>query len=434
MSPSTSRWIDLDKRHGWHPFTQMRDWNAPDHDPLVLVSGEGCMLTDSEGREYLDGNSSIWTNIHGHNHPKINAAIREQLDRVAHVSFLGFTHPGAATLAARLAAFFPKTDLQRVFFSDDGSTAVEVAIKMTIQYCQIRGTPHRKRFISFCNAYHGDTIGAASLGGVPLFHDRFTDFQFPVTRVSSMDDIASLHDAGDVAAVIVEPLIQGVAGIRPWPQGMLGQLRDWCDHTGALLIFDEILTGFGRTGKMFACHHENVVPDFLCLAKGLTGGYLPLAATMVREGVFEAFLGTMEERRTFYYGHSYTANPLGCAAALASLDIFEEERTLTHLPAKIETLHNALQTLSGHPHVLATRQLGLISGIELCKRRAPNVPYDWLEQIGAKVCVVARDHGLLTRPIGDVLVFMPPLSVSSTQIEFGIGSLRRAIDAVCGSE
>ena len=425
----TAHWQSLDRAHSWHPFTQMQDWCAGD--PLVLTHGNGCLLYDSEGNGYIDGNSSIWTNIHGHNHPHINAAVRAQLERVAHTSFLGFTHPGAVELAGRLCDVFPGSDMERVFFSDNGSTALEVAIKMAVQFRQLRGESERVRFLAFADAYHGDTMGASSLGGVPLFNERFAAHQFPVTHVRSMEEVYAVKNADCITAVVIEPLVQGVAGMRAWPAGMLRELRAWCDAQGVLLILDEVLTGFGRTGTMFACQQEQVLPDFLCLAKGLTGGYLPMAATLVRRHVFDAFLGTFAEQRTFYYGHSYTANPLGCAAALASLDVFETEQTLAQLPDKIEHMRRVLHSID-LPHVGTIRQTGLIAGIPLFQDVASCTPYDWREQRGAAVCLAARRHGLLTRPIGDVLVLLPPLAVSREEITHAVRALALAIEEVCG--
>ena len=334
---TTAQLTAADKAHLWHPFTQMSEWCAPGHEPLVLARGEGALLRDSEGREYIDGNSSIWTNIHGHNHPKINAAIRDQLERVAHTSFLGFTNPPAIRLASELVSLFSPGTLTRVFYSDDGSTAIEVALKMAAQYWQLRGEPQRKNFVAFSNAYHGDTMGAASLGGVKIFHDRFAAWQFPVEHVSG---VRELQNPVSIAAVVIEPLIQGAAGMRLWPRGMLAELRRWCDTNDVLLIADEVMTGFGRTGTMFACEQEKVVPDFIALAKGLTGGYMPLAATLTTEKIFSAFLGTLAEQKTLYYGHSYTGNQLGCAAALASLAIFREENTLGALQKKSRSFRN----------------------------------------------------------------------------------------------
>ncbi len=421
-------WIAAEKLHLWHPFTPMRDWCTTDHDPLVLVSGEGALLRDSEGREYIDGNSSIWTNLHGHNHPTINAAIRTQLDLVAHTSFLGFTHRPGIELASALAGLWPAETLTRVFFSDDGSTAIEVALKMAAQYWQMLGETQRTQFVAFDNAYHGDTMGASSLGGVPLFHGRFRAWQFPVTHVAAFEELTRLS-ARDIAAVVIEPLIQGAAGMKLWPPGMLRQLREWCDANRVLLIADEVMTGFGRTGTMFACEREKVVPDFLAVAKGLTGGYLPLAATLTTERIFEAFLGTAGEDRTFYYGHSYTANQLGCAAALASLRVFIEERTLEVLPQKIALLANLLADLSKRSHfVNAIRQCGFIAGIELTARDGGS--FERTLQTGSRVCLAARKHGLLTRPIRDVMVLMPPYCITDAELDRAVRAIELAISEV----
>ena len=419
-----------DKAYSWHPFTQMRDWCAGD--PLVLVEGEGAILRDSLGREYFDGNSSIWTNIHGHAHPAITQAIRDQLDRVAHVSYLGSTNAPAAELAQRLVSLFPPDSLTRVFFSDDGSTAIEAALKMAIQFWQLTGCPKRSCFVAFDRAYHGDTAGAASLGGIGAFHDRFAGHHFPVEHIGDPEELDSLpgFQAGEIAAVIIEPLIQGAAGIRLWPPGLLRRLREKCDATGTLLILDEVLTGFGRTGTLFACEQENVVPDFLCLAKGLTGGYLPLAATLTTERVFSAFLGGFEEQKTFYYGHSYTANALGCAAALASLNVFRDENVIASLQPKIAFLRRLLDGLRPIPHVFEIRQCGFIAGIEV---RHPNgMAYPWQDRMGGRICEAARAHGLLTRPVLDTIVLMPPLCASTEQLSHAAAAIARSIAEVCG--
>jgi adenosylmethionine---8-amino-7-oxononanoate aminotransferase len=418
---------DADKRHVWHPFTQMKAWCADGHEPLVLVDGEGAILRDAAGREYIDGNASIWTNIHGHRHPGITAAIKDQLDRVAHVSFLGTTHPGAVLLAGRLAALAPGTGLDKVFFSDNGSTAIEVAVKMALQFWQLTGHPERRRFAAFESAYHGDTAGAASLGGVGAFFDRFAPLHFEALRVAGLDDLERLPEAltRGIAGVVIEPLVRGAAGIRLWPPGMLRGLRAWCDRTGVLLIADEVLTGFGRTGTLFACEREGVRPDFLCLAKGLTGGFMPLAATLTTQNVFDAFLGGFEE--TFFYGHSYCANPLACAAALAGLDAFEQEHTLEALQPKIALLSNLLDGLRRNPRVRETRQCGLIAGIEL--QQATGQPLDWRAQTGARVCLAARAHGLLTRPVLDTVTLIPPLCISHDQLEQTARALECAIES-----
>lgn len=426
--PRPSEWntaalLAADKRHVWHPFTPMADWCAPEHEPLVLVRGEGALLWDSEGREYIDGNSSIWTNIHGHNHPHINAAIRAQLERVAHTSFLGFTNPAAIELAEAIVALLPK-ELSRVFFSDDGSTAVEVALRIADQYWRLRGEA-RGQFVSFRGAYHGDTAGAASLGASAMFKGGPDGWYFPSTQVASVEELEAIFPDEDrgVAAVVIEPLVQGAAGMRLWPKGTLAALRKWCDRYGALLVADEVMTGFGRTGTMFAFEQEGAVPDILVLGKGLTGGYLPLALTIVTETVFAPFLGRGGEC-TLFYGHSYTGNALGCAAAKASLEIFERESVLSQLQAKIGLLAGELAALARLPAVLETRQCGFIGAVELR-------PVDD-RKLGAEVCRAARAHGLLTRPIRDTIVLMPPFCITPEQLQQAGRALRFSIDEVCG--
>jgi len=415
--PVSAELIHLDKTHLWHPFTQMQDWCAPEHEPLLITSGSGAVLRDQHGREYLDGNSTIWTNIHGHGHPRILAAIKEQLDRIAHVSALGYTNEPAILLAAELVALWPAGTLTRVFFTDDGSTAIECAMKMAIQFRQQTGQPGRVRFIAFDHAYHGDTMGAASLGGVTVFHDRFRRLGLPVTFVRDMEELRALS-AEDCTAVIIEPLIQGAAGMKLWPPGMLRELRAWCDAQDVFLIADEVMTGFGRTGKLFACEHEDVVPDFLCLAKGLTGGTMPLAATLTTGRVFRAFLGGYAE--TFFYGHSYTANPLGCAAARASLAVFTEENTLATLQPKIALMAELLAALESEipQRISVVRQCGFIAGIDLRE-----------EGSGPCVCLAARANGLLTRSVRDTLVLMPPLCTTEEQLRAAVDALRAAIQA-----
>lgn len=419
MNDQTMLWLEQDRRHCWHPFTDQRAWCDPGFEPLVLVRGSGVWLWDSEGRRYFDGNSSIWTNIHGHAHPYINAALRRQLDDVAHTSYLGFANPRASELAERLCAFFPAETLSRVFFSDDGSTAVECAVKMALQYRMQRGEPRRTRLVAFADAYHGDTMGAASLGGVSLFFERFRKFGMAVTFVRNIGELTSLN-ADEIAAVIIEPLVQGVNQMNCWPPGLLRELRLWCDRTGVHLILDEVMTGFGRTGTMFACQQEQVVPDFLCLAKGLTGGYMPLAATMTTDVIYRAFEGP---ENIFYYGHSYTANPLGCAAALASLDVFAQERVMEQLPDKMAAFSDRLhQAFAQH----RLRICGLIAGIEL--RTREDGAFDPGERMGAKVCLAARRHGLLTRPIRDTLVLMPPLCSRADELDFAVDALKAAVE------
>ena len=407
---------DKDKSYLWHPFTVMSAWCSDDYEPLVIHKGEGVHVFDDLGNQYIDGNSSIWTNLHGHNEKRINAAINEQLKKVSHVSFLGTTNEPAILLAEKLVHLFPQNSLNRVFYTDDGSTSIECAMKMAIQYYQIINQPLRNKFIAFDNAYHGDTFGAASIGGINKFFSRFNHLGLPTLKLSSSKDLESL-DANEIAAVVIEPKVQGAAGIRLWPDGMLKKIRRWCDENEVLLILDEVMTGFGRTGKMFACEHENVLPDLLCLAKGLSGGYLPLAATMVKESIFEAFLGG--EETTFYYGHSYSGNPLGCAAALASLNIFEEDKVLKKLDSKIECLKTGLSELKyKNPLISEVRQIGLISGIEISNE---------LGIIGPDICHLARNYGLLTRSIGNVIVFMPPLIIDENQIYESLNAIESAI-------
>jgi len=419
MRDETRRWIQSDQAHCWHPFTRQGEWCAAGHEPLIITHGKGAWLWDSEGRRYFDGNSSIWTNIHGHAHPVISAAISHQLEKTSHVSFLGFSHPGAVELAERLCNFFPANTLERVFFSDDGSTAIECSLKMAAQFRLQTGAPQRNEFVAFANGYHGDTLGAASLGGVGRFFERFKNHGYPVTHVRSLEYLRAL-DPKKIAGVVIEPLIQGVNEMRPWPAGMLAELREWCDKTGVHLILDEVMTGFGRTGTLFACQQENVIPDFLCLAKGLTGGTLPMAATLTTSTIYKAFLDGPEN--AFYYGHSYTANPLGCAAALASLNVFEQEQTLEKLPAKIAHLRFGLAALKdAHPIIHEVRQCGFICGIEFRHTNGEKFPAD--HRAGEAICQAARSHGLLTRPILDTLVFMPPLCTTPAEIDYAIAAL-----------
>ncbi len=405
----------------------MGDWCAPEHEPLILVEGKGALLWDSEGREYIDGNSSIWTNIHGHNHPHINAAIREQLERVAHTSFLGFTNPAAIELAERIVQLFPPNTLSRVFFSDDGSTGMEAALRITEQYWRLRGA-ERTQFVSFCGAYHGDTAGAASLGASAMFKNGPAGWYFPSSQVATVEELEAIFpdEEQGVAAVVIEPLIQGAAGMRLWPAGTLARVRKWCDRSGALLIADEVMTGFGRTGTMFAFEQEEAVPDILVLGKALTGGYLPLALTVVKEKIFEPFLGSDNAASTLFYGHSYTGNSLGCVAARASLEIFEQENVLEGLKAKIASLAAKLAAVKDLPAVREVRQCGFISAIEL------NLEFTSLPagSVGAAVCRIARSHGLLTRPIRDSVVLMPPYCITETQLEQAVQAIRSAIEEV----
>jgi adenosylmethionine-8-amino-7-oxononanoate aminotransferase len=425
MKWDTDTLIARDKKFIWHPFTKMPDWCAPGHEPLVLVEGRGAILRDSRGREYIDGNSSIWTNIHGHNHPQINAAIRQQLGRVAHTSFLGFTNPPAIELAAAIVDLFPKDTLSRVFYSDDGSTGIEVALRIADQYWRLKNS-RRHQFIAFQNAYHGDTAGAASLGAAAMFQIGPSRWNFPAIQIPNLKALKQLSatEIAKIAGVVIEPLIQGAAGMRLWPEGTLRAVREWCDQTGELLIVDEVMTGFGRTGKMFAIDHESVIPDIMVLGKGLTGGYLPLAITLVTDEIFSRFDGSIADGRALAYGHSYTGNALGCAAALASLEIFEQENVLENLQPKIEQMRAGLESIRGLPDVHEIRQYGFISGIELAENGDVN--------LAVKVCAAGRRHGFLTRPIRDVVVLMPPLCISPDELERAIAAIRLSIMETCG--
>lgn len=392
----------------------------------MIERGEGVWLYDTEGNKYIDGNSSIWTNIHGHSHPVINQAIKDQLEKISHSSYLGYGHPLASELASRLVSFFsdaPDRNLQRVFFSDDGSTAVECAMKMALQFRIQNGEPERTEFIAFSGGYHGDTLGAASLGGVEAFFARFRKFGLTVHFVADLDELRAFQGLEKIAAVIIEPLVQGVNQIHVWEQGMLEGLRMFTEQKSIHLILDEVMTGFGRTGSMFACQQEGVMPDFLCLAKGLTGGYLPMAATLVTEAIYKGFLG--EADRAFYYGHSYTANPLGCAAAIASLDVFEQEKTLTGVKEKAAYLAYKLSHLANeNKHVKEVRRCGLVAGVEITTDQS-SIDNDL--NIGSMVCEAARKYQLLTRPILNTIVIMPPLSITRDEIDIMMVAVDQAI-------
>jgi adenosylmethionine---8-amino-7-oxononanoate aminotransferase len=417
-----------DRRFLWHPFTQQRGWE--DEEPLIVDRAEGTDLIDTDGRRYIDGVSSLWCNVHGHRHPAIDAAVRWQLDRVAHSSMLGLSHPKAIELARRLVEIAPP-GLSRVFYSDSGSTATEIALKMAFQYWRQQGGDHRRKakFIALRDAYHGDTIGSVSVGGIDLFHSLYRPLLFDTLKAepgdaAHMEELLAAHE-GRVAAVIVEPLVQGAAGMIVHPEGYLRQVRELCDRYGALLICDEVATGFGRTGRMFACEHEDVSPDLLCVAKGITGGYMPLAATLASERIYEGFLGEHEELRTFFHGHTYTGNPLACAAAVASLDVFEEERTLERLQPKIDLMGRLLQPIAALPTVAEVRRRGFMTGIELT-----GFPFE--QRMGHQVTLEARRRGAIIRPLGDVIVLMPPLSIADDQLVRLVETVGEAIEAATG--
>jgi adenosylmethionine---8-amino-7-oxononanoate aminotransferase len=416
----------LDQQHLWHPFTQQQGWT--EEEPVVIDRADGTTLIDSAGRRYIDGVSSLWCNVHGHRHRGIDRAVRDQLDRVSHSTMLGLTHAPAAELASRLVAIAPP-GLNRVFYSDSGSTATEIALKMAFQYWQQRGGDARRRTSYVClrDAYHGDTVGAVSVGGIDLFHACYGPLLFDAHQVApgdaaELECVLDFHD-GEIAAVIVEPLVQGAAGIRVQPPGYLRAVRDLCDRHDVLLICDEVATGFGRTGTMFACEQEGVAPDLMCVAKGLTGGYLPLAATLATERIYEGFLGAHEDFRTFFHGHTYTGNPLACAAAIASLEAFESEATLLKLQPKIRLLAELLGDVARMDEVAEVRGRGFMAGIDLGE-------HDPALRLGHRVTLEARERGAIVRPLGDTVVLMPPLSISKAElrrlVEITAASIRAA--------
>jgi adenosylmethionine---8-amino-7-oxononanoate aminotransferase len=418
--------VTADRAHLWHPFTQQQGW--VEEDPLIVERAEGTDLIDADGRRYIDGVSSLWCNVHGHCHPRIDAAVRDQLGRVAHSTMLGLSHRPGIDLARRLVELAPP-GLTRVFYSDSGSTAAEIALKMAFQYWRQRGE-QRTKFVSLRMAYHGDTIGSVSVGGIDLFHSAYRPLLFDTLQAepgdaSSMDRLLS-HYEGEVAALIMEPLVQGAAGMLVHPQGYLRRVRELCNRHGVLLALDEVATGFGRTGRMFACEHEGVAPDLLCVAKGITGGYLPLAATLATEEIYKGFLGRFEEFRTFFHGHTYTGNPLACAAALASLDVFEEERTLERLERKIELLEQLLEPIAARAEVAEVRRRGFMTGIELAGQPVA-------ARMGHQVTLEARRRGAIIRPLGDVVVLMPPLSISEGELTRLVAITADAIDAATAS-
>jgi adenosylmethionine---8-amino-7-oxononanoate aminotransferase len=416
---------EADLQFLWHPFTQQQGWE--EEGPLIVEQADRCELIDVDGRRYIDGVSSLWCNVHGHRHPVLDIAVHEQLDRVAHSTMLGLSHPPAIELARGLIELAPP-GLQRVFYSDSGSTAAEIALKMAFQYWQQRGGEdgRKTRFVALREAYHGDTIGSVSVGGIDLFHSMYRPLLFDAVRAEPGDaadmERALAENAGEIAAVIVEPLVQGAAGMLIQPPGYLRQVRELCDRHGVFLICDEVATGFGRTGRMFACEHDDITPDFLCVAKGLTGGYLPLAATLTTEQVYEGFLGRFEEFRTFFHGHTYTGNPLACAAALANLRLFEQEDTIERLQPKIELLAELLEPVAALPAVREVRHRGFMVGIEL-----DGFPLE--ARMGHRVALEARRRGAIVRPLGDVVVLMPPLAIEPRMLKQLVTIVNEAIEA-----
>lgn len=480
---NAKRLIELDKKYVWHPFTQMKEWL--ESEPIVIVKGNGSYLFDCYGKKYLDGNSSIWTNLHGHNNNYLNAAIKKQLTKIAHSSALGLANEPASILAERLVkcanpeSIFESNQraraLEKVFYSDDGSTAMEVALKLAFEYARRSGLSKKPRFLSLNNAYHGDTIGAVSLGHIDLFHKTWSPLLFKTDYVMSpycyrcrynrasveradareyrkcdwqcVDEVEKKFSIAKkkgkpYSAFVFEPLIQGAAGMIAHPAGWLKRVSEIAKEYNVLLVADEVMTGFGRTGVvknqtnsklnpgLFACHKEDVQPDFMALAKGLTGGYLPMAATLTTRDVFDVFLGEYSEFKTFFHGHSYTANQLGASVALASLDLLEDKDNIKARRRIEESLKNECKSLWKYPQVGDIRQVGLIVGVELVKDWKTREPFDLRERVGFRVCSAMAKRGVLTRPVGNVIVIMPPFCVTEKQCQKIISALAQSIEEV----
>ena len=436
-----------DKEYFWHPFTQMKVYREEEN--LIFLKGEGVYLYDIYGRRYIDAISSLWCNVHGHNHPKLNSALLEQLKLVAHTTTLGSSNVPAILLAKRLVEISPPC-LTKVFYSEDGAEAVEIAIKLSYQYWINKGEK-RKTFITLSSAYHGDTVGAVSVGGIDLFHGAYKDLIFNTLRLPSpylfckerygklceeckeelLDMLENiLKERDDIVAVTLEAGIQGAAGMLPFPKGLLKGARELTKRYGVLMVVDEVATGFGRTGTMFYCEQEDVCPDFMCLGKGITGGYLPLAATLTTEEIFNAFLGEFGEMKHFYHGHTYTGNNLACALALANLEVFEEERTLENLKPKIEHLSKRLKEFWELKHVGDVRQLGFMAGVELVKDKEKGEPFPYGDRTGFKVAYKARERGVFFRPLGDVMVLMMPLSIRMEEMDYVLDTLYWSIKSL----
>ncbi|MCM3735904.1 adenosylmethionine--8-amino-7-oxononanoate transaminase [Bacillus cytotoxicus] len=440
------------KDYVWHPFTQMKDYL--EDDPVIIERGEGRKLYDVNGKGYWDSVSSIWLNVHGHHVQELDDAIREQLNKIAHSTLLGIANVPSILLAEKIIEIVPN-GLKKVFYSDSGATSVEIAIKMAFQYWQHKGKPNKKQFITMKEAYHGDTIGAVSVGAIDQFHQAYSTLLFDTLKVpypytyrspygedqqvivkkhlEEMEDLLQGNHE-EVAAVIVEPLVQGASGIITMPDGYLKGLRELCTAYNVLLITDEVATGFGRTGKMFACEHEGVTPDILTAGKGLTGGYLPVAITVATDEIYQAFLGDYEEQKTFFHGHSYTGNPLGCAVALANLKLFETTNLIEAVSHKTEYIAKRLEVLREFKHVGDIRQRGFMIGIELVQNKETKEAYSWQERVGVKVCKKARDLGMILRPLGNVVVFMPPLASTIEELDDMIAILQQAIQEITEGE
>jgi len=447
---TTAQLGQWDRTYLWHPFTQMQEWEA--EEPLIIERGNGPYLIDRAGRRYLDGTSSIWVNLHGHRHRTLDRALRNQLGRIAHSTLLGLSNTPAILLAHELIRLAPR-GLRRVFYSDDGSTAVEAALKMAVQYWQQHDPTAgpKQLFLHLKLAYHGDTIGAVSVGNIETFHSRFKpllfptleaeppycyrcplNLRFPSCGIACLDPIEQIMRTRghELAGLIIEPLVQAAAGIIVAPPGYVKRIRTLCTQHNVLMIADEVATGFGRTGKMFACQHENVTPDLMAISKGITGGYMPLAATLATEEVYAAFRGKFEELKTFFHGHSYTGNQLGCAVALANLAVFRKERTLLRLRPKITAMTRLLQSMTSLRHVGDVRQQGFMVGVELVRNKQTREPYPFEMRIGHRVAQEARRRGLLLRPLGNVMVLMPPLATTVPTLTRMVVLLRQSIEEV----
>ncbi|CAM4042549.1 adenosylmethionine-8-amino-7-oxononanoate aminotransferase [Bacillus manliponensis] len=444
--------VKKNKDYVWHPFTQMKDYI--EEDPVIIERGEGRKLYDVNGNGYWDGVSSIWLNVHGHQVPELDEAIREQLNKVAHSTLLGLANVPSILLAEKLVEIVPD-GLKKVFYSDSGATSVEIAIKMAFQYWQHKGKPEKQKFITMKEAYHGDTIGAVSVGAIDMFHQVYSTLLFNTLKVpypytyrspygknekiivekhlEEMEKMLQEHHK-EVAAIIVEPMVQGASGIITMPDGYLKGLRELCTTYDVLLITDEVATGFGRTGKMFACEHDGITPDILTAGKGLTGGYLPVAVTVTTDEIYNAFLGDYEEQKTFFHGHSYTGNPLGCAVALANLQLFETTKLVEQVAHKAEYVAKRLKAISELEHVGDVRQRGLMIGIELVENKEAEKAYSWRERVGVKVCKRARELGMIIRPLGHVVVFMPPLASTIEELDAMIDILQQSIQEITGDE
>jgi adenosylmethionine-8-amino-7-oxononanoate transaminase len=439
MTSSTKiKSYDLD--YIWHPFTQMKEYLK--EDPLVIEDSDGVYLIDSDGNRYIDGVSSLWVNIHGHKVSKINKAIKNQVDKIAHSTLLGVTNPSASLLAKKLIDISP-VGLKKVFYSGDGASAVEVALKMAFQYWLIKGKKRKKNFVCLKDGYHGDTLGAVSVGGIDVFHSTFKPLLFKSYKIPSYDSSDNtitrlesilIKKADTIAALIMEPYVQAAGGIKVAKKGYLKKIQKLCKKFDILLILDEVATGFGRTGEMFACDHDNVTPDILVLGKGLTGGYLPLSATITTNDIFETFLGEHEELKAFFHGHSYSGNPLACSAAIANLEIFEEEQTIKKAKKVIEIFEEELKEFSGLEHVSSVRNKGLMAGIDLKKNVKKNINYKYNERIGKKICDIAKKDGVLIRPLGDTIVIMPPVSINQKELKKLTRTIYRSIKEATENE